>query len=104
MAEKLPNYFQQSWDKYYTGDKNYYVETTVKDTRYPHLEGDMEADVCIIGGGFMGLATAYFLRNSGLKVVLLERHETGFGGSGRNGGQILPGFTPDVLDLTRKYG
>jgi gamma-glutamylputrescine oxidase len=104
MAEKLPNYFQQSWDKYYTGDKNYYVDTTVRDKRYPHLEGDIESDVCIVGGGFMGLATAYFLRNSGLKVVLLERHETGFGGSGRNGGQILPGYTPDVLELAKKYG
>jgi len=105
MIKKLrTNYYQQAWDRYYTGDKNYYFATTTRDKRYPHLEGEVEADVCIIGGGFTGLATAYFLKDSGLSVVLLERHETGWGGSGRNGGQILPGYTPDVLDLIRKYG
>lgn len=47
--------------------------------------------MCIIGGGFTGLWTAYELRRTspGLKVVVLEAHQVGFGASGRNGGWVL---------------
>ncbi|HAP75366.1 MAG TPA: FAD-dependent oxidoreductase [Acidimicrobiaceae bacterium] len=52
------------------------------------LGGDIEADVCVIGGGYTGLWTAYYLkrRDPGLRVVVLEAEVVGFGASGRNGG------------------
>ncbi|WP_336333255.1 FAD-dependent oxidoreductase [Pseudomonas putida] len=52
------------------------------------LEADIQADVVIVGAGYTGLWTAYYLLKSdpGLRVVLLEKREVGFGASGRNGG------------------
>ncbi len=55
---------------------------------YAPLDGDLDADVAIVGGGFTGLWTAYYLTREDptLKVVVLEREHVGFGASGRNGG------------------
>jgi glycine/D-amino acid oxidase-like deaminating enzyme len=52
------------------------------------LTGSREADVCIVGAGFTGLWTAYYLRRAdpSLEVVVLEAEVAGFGASGRNGG------------------
>jgi glycine/D-amino acid oxidase-like deaminating enzyme len=57
----------------------------------PALEGRVEADVCVVGGGYTGLWTAYELRRAdpSLEVVVLEREVAGFGASGRNGGWVL---------------
>jgi glycine/D-amino acid oxidase-like deaminating enzyme len=57
----------------------------------PPLEGDREADVCIVGAGYTGLWTAYELRRAdpSLEVVVLEREVAGYGASGRNGGWVL---------------
>ena len=65
----------------------------------PALAADAQADVCIIGGGFCGLSAALHLAEAGTRVVLLEAHEPGWGGSGRNGGQVIPGlkYDPDKL-------
>ncbi len=59
--------------------------------RRPPLDGVRDADVCIVGGGFTGLWTAYELRRAdpGLEVVVLEARNVGFGASGRNGGWVL---------------
>lgn len=62
----------------------------------PALPGPTEADVCIIGAGYTGLWTAWFLTelDPTLRVVVLEAAHVGFGASGRNGGWlsgILPG-------------
>ena len=53
---------------------SYWLEST-KDNRkeFDKLEKDINTDVCIIGGGLTGLTTAYYLKNSGLNVVLLEK-------------------------------
>ena len=65
----------------------------------PALDGDGEADVCIVGGGFAGLSAALHLAEAGTRAVLLEAREPGWGASGRNGGQVIPGlkFDPDTL-------
>jgi glycine/D-amino acid oxidase-like deaminating enzyme len=57
----------------------------------PALDGRIEADVCVVGGGYTGLWTAYELRRAdpSLEVVVLEREVAGFGASGRNGGWVL---------------
>jgi glycine/D-amino acid oxidase-like deaminating enzyme len=60
-------------------------------TPRPALDGDREADVCVIGAGYTGLWTAYELLRAdpSLAVVVLEREVAGFGASGRNGGWVL---------------
>jgi glycine/D-amino acid oxidase-like deaminating enzyme len=65
-------------------------EIAARPTR-PSLEETRDADVCIIGGGFTGLWTAYELRRAkpGLEVIVLEAEHVGFGASGRNGGWVL---------------
>jgi glycine/D-amino acid oxidase-like deaminating enzyme len=72
----------------------------------PALEEDIRADVAIVGAGFTGLSTAYYLRqaDSSLRVVVLESDVVGYGASGRNGGfaMTLMGLT---LSLTaRRFG
>lgn len=68
------------------------------------LQGTVEADVAIIGAGYTGLWTAYYLLKSdpSLRVVLVEKREVGFGASGRNGGwasAIFPISLPRVAQL-----
>jgi glycine/D-amino acid oxidase-like deaminating enzyme len=64
--------------------------------RRPSLPGSTEADVCIVGAGYTGLWTAYYLKRAdpALRIVVLEASFAGFGASGRNGGWVtatLPG-------------
>jgi NADPH-dependent 2,4-dienoyl-CoA reductase/sulfur reductase-like enzyme len=59
----------------------------------PALEGAAEADVCVVGGGYAGLSTALHLAERGVRTIVLEAHEPGWGGSGRNGGQVIPSST-----------
>ncbi|MGE0422679.1 MAG: NAD(P)/FAD-dependent oxidoreductase [Reyranellaceae bacterium] len=68
------------------------------------LEGDLTADVVVVGGGFTGLSTALHTAERGLSVVLLEAGEIGSGASGRNGGQVIPGLKMDPRELRRDYG
>ncbi|KWI47527.1 FAD-dependent oxidoreductase [Burkholderia pseudomultivorans] len=57
----------------------------------PPLEGDVHADVVVVGAGFAGLSTALELTASGASVVVLEREFAGFGASGRNAGYLAGG-------------
>ncbi len=54
----------------------------------PALEGDVSADVVIVGAGFAGLSAALELAKQGAKVIVLEREFAGFGASGRNAGYL----------------
>ena len=68
----------------------------------PPLPGDRRADVAIVGAGFAGLWTAYYLLRAdpSLRVIVVEAQTAGFGASGRNGGWCVPeaGAPLDVLD------
>lgn len=63
-------------------------------------------DVCIIGGGLTGLWTAYYLAKAdpGMKIAVLEKHHTGFGASGRNGGWCSALFPRSAVSLAREHG
>lgn len=60
----------------------------------PPLDGDTDAQVCIVGAGYSGLWTAYYLKKAqpDLDVLIVEREFAGFGASGRNGGWLTGGF------------
>jgi len=71
----------------------------------PPLEGEVAADVAIVGGGFTGLWTGLTLkrREPGLRVVLLEAGVCGDGPSGRNGG-FLHGYWSNLARLRDRLG
>ena len=79
---------------------SYYAASANEQPAYPILAGDIEADVCVVGGGFAGLSSAIELVDRGYKVVVLEANHIGFGASGRNGGQIIAGLAceQDVIE------
>ncbi len=81
---------------------SYYAATRNLDLAFPALASDINADVCVVGGGFSGLATTLFLRESGLDVVLLESHLIGWGASGRNGGQVVSGYGEETEDVVAR--
>lgn len=63
------------------------------------LSGDLDVDVAIVGAGYTGLWTAYYLRSSGLDVAVIEAEHVGFGASGRNGGwcsALFPVRSPEM--------
>lgn len=70
------------------------------------LPGDREADVAIVGAGFTGLWTAYYLLRTdpGLRVVVLEAEQAGFGASGRNGGWCSALFPASAAKLAALPG
>ena len=70
---------------------SYYAASSLPQPDHPVLQGDVMADVCVVGGGFSGLNTALELAERGMSVVLLEAHKIGWGASGRNGGQLIRG-------------
>jgi glycine/D-amino acid oxidase-like deaminating enzyme len=86
---------------------SYWLESAGDDlTPRPSLVGASEVDVAILGAGFTGLWTAYYLlrREPSLRVALLERHIAGFGASGRNGAWCTGGFPVSLDLLDRRYG
>lgn len=75
---------------------SYYNATANSDVRYGRLEGEVRADVAVIGGGFTGLASALELAEQGKRVVLVEANRIGWGQSGRNGGQVTGSLSGDA--------
>ncbi|MER6091390.1 NAD(P)/FAD-dependent oxidoreductase [Streptomyces bluensis] len=71
----------------------WYADDGLPERRAP-LPGDATADVVIVGGGFTGLWTAYYLKKAApfLRITVLERKFCGYGASGRNGGWLYNGI------------
>ncbi len=83
-------------------EKSYWM-TTREYAPGKHLQGDIDVDVAIVGGGFTGLSSAYHIKKAepNFKVALLESEVIGFGASGRNGGfnMTLFGLTLSITAL-----
>jgi glycine/D-amino acid oxidase-like deaminating enzyme len=82
--------------------------STVDDELAPRaaLDGDLDVDVAIAGGGYTGLWTAYYLAKAdpAKRIAVLEAQICGFGASGRNGGWCSALFPKSVSALARRYG
>ena len=72
---------------------SFYARTRTAGPDRPPLEGEHEAEVCIVSGGLAGLNTALALGQRGISVILLEARSVGFGASGRNGGFVGRGYS-----------
>ena len=62
-------------------------------------QGDQQVDIAVVGGGFTGISTALNLAEKGFTVHLYEAERIGYGASGRNGGQVVQGWTTDFSKL-----
>lgn len=85
---------------------SYWLESCGDDlTPRPRLDGDVRVDVAILGAGYSGLWTAYYLlrHNPSLKVAIAEKDIAGFGASGRNGGWCSSGFPVGLSEIARRY-
>ncbi len=82
---------------------SYYAASVGPVADYPELLGEKRADVCVIGGGFTGISTALHLAERGYDVSVVEANRIGWGASGRNGGQLIGGFSGEQV-LAQHYG
>ena len=70
----------------------------------PQLQGELRADVVVIGGGIAGVSAALHLAKRGYQVTLLEARFVGYGASGRSGGQTIFGLAASQKALTAQVG
>lgn len=83
---------------------SWYAATARAAPRRAALSEALEADVCVVGGGFTGISTALNLAERGYDVVLLEAQRIGWGASGRNGGQIGSAYSTDMSRIEAWVG
>lgn len=81
---------------YYAASRNILAD-------YPALDGDHRCDVVVVGGGFTGVSTTLYLAERGYDVTLVEANRISWGASGRNGGQLIDGFTSEAK-FRQKFG
>ena len=84
--------------------KSYYLDSRNQTFELPPLAQQEEADVCVIGAGFLGLSAALELAEKGKKVIVLEGARVGFGASGRSGGQAINGFEEGIDEYIAQVG
>lgn len=89
-------------DGQHTG--SYYAATANPAPERPPLQGEREADICVVGAGYSGLSTALHLAEKGYQVVIVEGARVGWGASGRNGGQIVNGLNASLQTIRKRYG
>jgi len=83
----------------------WYAEAGVPKQR-PALSGSIDVDVCIVGGGFTGLWTAYYLKQADptLRIAVVEQRFAGYGASGRNGGWLFGGIAGSRRRYANTHG
>ena len=83
---------------------SYYQASANINLSCPELEGEHQADICIIGAGYTGLSSALHLADRGYKVAVIEAETVGYGASGRNGGHVGIGQRQDQMYLEKHFG
>jgi glycine/D-amino acid oxidase-like deaminating enzyme len=80
-----------------------WVATAAPAPPCPALQGAIDTDVCVIGGGYTGLSCALTLAENRADAIVLEARGIGHGGSGRNGGQVIPGLKQDPDEILATF-
>ncbi len=83
---------------------SFYTATARELAELPRLQGALEVDVCVVGGGFSGVNTALELAERGFSVALLEAKRVGWGASGRNGGELIRGIGHGIEQFAGEIG
>ena len=88
------------------GNVSHWWEQIGTPTPRPELPGNLTADVAIVGAGYTGLWTAYYLKQArpDLKVVVVEQRHVGYGASGRNGGWLTSAITGGREQYEKSHG
>ncbi|MWV51075.1 FAD-dependent oxidoreductase [Rathayibacter sp. VKM Ac-2803] len=88
------------------GDVSFWWSSLGRPEPRPSLPESIDVDVCIVGAGYTGLWTAYYLKRAApeLRVAILEQRFAGFGASGRNGGWLTNEITGGVSSYARSHG
>lgn len=81
-----------------------YWQSTANVSSYPVLTEDLEVDVVVVGGGIAGLTVAYLLKQSGLKVAVLEKNTIGSGTTSHTTGKLTSQHNLIYEDLTKQLG
>jgi gamma-glutamylputrescine oxidase len=84
--------------------RSWYAATAAPSPQDLVFEGEAGCDLVVVGAGCTGLAVALFAARSGRRVIVLEGGEVGWGASGRNGGQIIPGLRKGADELVGLLG
>lgn len=102
----MPRTPDECSDVFVNGDVSFWYRDLPAPRRREPLPGSVDVDVCIVGAGFTGLWTAYYLKRlrPSLRVVLLEQEFAGFGASGRNGGWLTAALPGDVERYAATHG
>ncbi len=85
-------------------NNSYYAATAHERRPRNDVQGDARCDVAVIGAGFTGLSAALACAERGFSVILVEAGHVGFGASGRNGGQLIPGLRWTASELEEEFG
>jgi len=88
------------------GGVSFWLQQVGVPTPRPALPGDLDVDVAIVGAGYTGLWTAYYLKRDrpDLRVAVLERRFAGYGASGRNGGWLTNSVTGGRAQYVKTHG
>ena len=89
-----------------TGTVSFWYDALGLPIARPALAGDVHADICIVGAGYTGLWTAYYLKKAAphLEIVILEATFAGYGASGRNGGWLTNSVTGGREQYVKSHG
>lgn len=82
----------------------FYTRSQADTRHYAALQGRIEGDCIIVGGGLAGLNAALHLARAGKRVIVLEANSIGWGASGRNGGFVSPGWACGGAAIARRVG
>jgi gamma-glutamylputrescine oxidase len=88
----------------YAGMQTYYAASATAAPERETLTNNIYCDACIIGAGFTGLSVGLELAEAGKSVVILEDQRVGWGASGRNGGQLINGYSRSLKVIGKRYG
>ena len=84
--------------------RSYFAASANATPGHGPLDGDATCDVCVVGAGIAGCATALELAERGYRVILLEAERVGWGASGRSGGQGIFGYSTAMSNLAAQVG
>ena len=84
-------------------NESYWISSS-KGKTYKSLQENINTNCAIVGGGIVGITTAYLLAKSGVDVVLVDADKIGYGSSGRNTGKVTSQHDVIYSKIIKKYG